>query len=122
VFLDRGSSVREGVETVNGSIGLVDTDLGGGIETVNGDVTVGIGSHVRGGLRYEKPSRNVNFSLKPQRDPRVIIGPNARVDGALVFERKVTLYVHRTARTGPITGATAIPFDGATPPIDDNND
>ena len=43
---------------MNGGIGLVDTDLGGGIETVNGDITVGVGSHVKGGIRVEKPTGN----------------------------------------------------------------
>jgi hypothetical protein len=103
---------------VNGSIGLVDTDVSGGIETVNGDITVGVGSHVRGGIRVVKPQNNWGFSIrkKNQRDPRVIIGPNARVDGPLVFERKVELWVHSTARTGAITGATAQPFSTDAPP------
>ena len=38
------------------------------------------------------------------------------VDGPLVFEREVVLYVHASARTGAITGATAIRYDGASPP------
>ena len=50
--------MRDDVSTVNGAIGLVDTDLGGGIETVNGDITVGVGSHVKGGIQVEKPSGN----------------------------------------------------------------
>ncbi|MGH8078799.1 MAG: hypothetical protein ACREPE_15975, partial [Lysobacter sp.] len=104
IFIDRGGNIRGDVETVNGGIGLVDTDLSGGIETVNGDVTVGVGSHVTGGIHYEKPSKQW-ISLGKRQTPRVVIGPNARVDGALLFEREVVLYVHSTARTGPITGA-----------------
>ena len=115
VFVDRGGNIRGDVETVNGAIGLVDTDVIGGIETVNGDVTVGAGSHVRGGIRYEKPSRQWISFGKPKL-PRVVIGPNARVDGPLVFEREVVLYVHATAGIGPVTGATAIRYDGPTPP------
>lgn len=115
VFVDRGGSIRGDVETVNGAIGLVDTDVSGGIETVNGDVTVGAGSHVMGGLHYEKPGRQW-ISFGKRKPPRVVIGPNARVDGPLMFEREVVLYVHGTARTGPITGATAVRYDGPTPP------
>jgi len=115
VFVDRGGNVGGGVETVNGSIGLVDTDLGGGIETVNGDVTVGVDSHVRGGIHYEKP-RTQWVSIGERKIPRVVIGPNARVDGALSFEREVVLYVHGTARTGAITGAKAIRYDTPAPP------
>lgn len=114
IFVDRGSEVRGSVETVNGAIGLVDTDVAGGITTVNGDLTVGVGSHVKGGIRYTKPSQQW-FSMN-RRDPKVIIGPNAVVDGPLVFERKVELYVHNSAKTGPITGATAVRFDGSMPP------
>ena len=115
IFVDRGGNIRGGVETVNGAIGLVDTDVSDGIETVNGDVTVGVGSHVRGGIRYEKPSAQWITLHKP-RTPRVVIGPNAQVDGPLVFEREVTLYVHETAKIGPVTGATAVRYSGATPP------
>ncbi|MEG8100236.1 hypothetical protein [Xanthomonas hortorum] len=104
------------VETVNGSIGLVETELGKGIETVNGDITVGVGSHVHGGIEVTKP--NFSLSFKPSRKPRVVIGPNAVVDGQLQFEREVNLYVHRTARIGAVTGATARSFDSDVAPKD----
>lgn len=116
IFVDRGGKVKDGAETVNGAIGLVGTQLGGDIVTVRGNVTVGIDSHVRGGLRVEKSTGM--FNLESKKPPRIIIGPNAVVEGPLVFEREVTLYVHRTARTGPITGATAKTFDGNTAPQD----
>lgn len=117
IFIDRGGSVRRGVSTVNGAIGLVDTDLGGGIETVNGDITVGAGSHVKGGIHVEKPT-NWGVRFGKQKVPRIVIGPGAVVDGALVFEREVRLYVHRDARIGRVSGATAQRYDGATPPRD----
>jgi hypothetical protein len=112
IFVDRGGDVRSDVETVNGSIGLVGTRLGGGIETVRGDVTVGIDSHVKGGLTVKK-SKGITVE---RRNPRIVIGPNAVVEGPLVFERPVTLYVHRSAKTGAVTGATAQIFDSATAP------
>ncbi len=116
IFVDRGGKVKDGVETVNGSIGLVATQLGGGIETVRGDVTVGVDSHVSGGLRVQK-SHGV-FNVEPKRDPRIIIGPNAVIEGPLVFERAVKLYVHKTARIGAVTGATAQSFDTPTAPTE----
>ena len=119
IFIDRNGRVAKGVSTVNGAIGLVSTELGGGIDTVNGDITVGIGSHVRGGIKVEKPTSNwLNIHMGKPRPPRIIIGPNAVVDGPLVFEREVKLYVHSTAKTGPITGATAVRFDTPTAPQD----
>ena len=114
VFVDRGSQVGGGIETVSGDIGIVGTLLDGGIETVSGDVTVGVGSHVKGSLRVEKPD-GVGISFGRHK-PRIVIGPDAVVDGPMVFEREVVLYVHDSARTGAITGATAIRFSTPTPP------
>lgn len=118
IFLDRGSNVSRGVSTVNGGIGLVDTDLGGGIETVNGDITVGVGSHVKGGIHVEKPRGNWGFRMGKPKVPRIVIGPDAVVEGNLVFEREVKLYVHQSARIGGVTGANAQRYAGATPPQD----
>ena len=115
IFTDRRTTIGGNVDTVNGAIGLVGTQLAGGIETVNGDITVGIGSHVKGGIKVEKPR---GWSMKPRRDPRIIIGPNAVVEGPLVFERPVTLYVHTSARIGAVTGATAKPFSTDTAPTE----
>ncbi|AKC86839.1 hypothetical protein [Pseudoxanthomonas suwonensis] len=116
VFTDQGSTVGGNVETVNGAIGLVRTQVGRNLETVNGDITVGIGSHVRGGITVE---RNRGwFQGTPKRKPRVVIGPDAVVDGPLEFRREVTLYVHRSARTGPVTGAEAVIFESETAPQD----
>ena len=115
LFFDRGSRVRGDVGNVNGSIGLVGTEVGGNIETVSGDITVGADSRVKGHLRVEKPNKH-GFSIGKQRVPRIVIGPNAVVDGPLRFERKVTLYVHTSARIGTVTGATALPYSTATPP------
>jgi hypothetical protein len=117
IFFDRGGVIGGDVETVNGAIGLVSTQVGGSIETVRGDVTVGVGSHVRGGLRVQKSTGffNTDSARKP---PRIIIGPNATVEGPLVFERPVVLYVHTSAKTGPITGATAKPFSTDTAPAE----
>jgi DUF4097 and DUF4098 domain-containing protein YvlB len=116
VFVDRGSEVRGGVETVNGSIGLVDTRLKGSIETVSGDITIGVGSRVGGGVSIRKPGFSLSF--KSSRKPRVVIGPNAVVDGTLEFEREVTLYVHRTAKIGTVSGATVQPYDSEVAPGD----
>ncbi len=108
--------IRFGLFNVSGCMGLVGTTVGGGISTVRGDVTVGVGSHVKGGLRVEKPRGS--FNMKQQRPPRIVIGPDAVVEGALVFEHPVVLYVHKSAKTGPVTGATAKTFDTPTAPKD----
>ncbi|MDQ3229346.1 MAG: hypothetical protein M3Q13_06375, partial [Pseudomonadota bacterium] len=119
VFVDRSGNVSGDIATVNGAIGLVDTDLSGGIETVNGDITVGAGSHVRGGIRVEKPNSNwMPINLGKRRPPRIVIGPNAVVEGPMMFEREVKLYVHQSARVGSITGATAVRYNTDRAPMD----
>lgn len=118
IFTDRGSQVRGDISTVNGGIGLVGTGVDGRIETVTGDVTVGADSRVKGGILVEKPTGNFNFRLGKQKIPRIVIGPNAVVEGPMVFEREVKLYVHASARIGSVTGATAQRYDGANPPKD----
>ena len=115
IFLDRGSRVAGNIGNVNGGIGVVGTTVDGDIETVTGDITVGADSHVKGGIRVEKP-KGMSFNWKKQRDPRIVIGPNAVVDGPLVFERDVTLYVHSSARIGRVSGATAKTYATDTPP------
>lgn len=119
IYVGNRGQVGDDIETVNGAIGLVAAVVGGDIETVNGDLTVGAGSHVRGGIHYEKPTAQwLNLGNRKNDPPRVVIGPNAVVDGTLVFEREVKLYVHDTARTGAISGATAMRYSSDTAPQD----
>src|SRR3546814_6868992 len=92
------------METCNGASGTVAAEVGDGIETVNGDITVGIDSHVRGGLKVHKQNSTwLPIQFGSNRKPRIVIGPNAVVEGDLVFEREVTLYVHSSARIGNVT-------------------
>ena len=112
IFVDRGGNIGKNIETVNGAIGIVATQVVGRIATVNGDITVGIDSHVAGGIKVTKPTSNwMPIKFNNSRKPRIVIGPNAVVDGALVSEREVVLYVHTSARIGKVTGATAVAFD-----------
>lgn len=114
IFVDRGGRIGGDIETVNGSIGLVGTEVAGSIETVNSDITVGVDSVVKGGLKVNRPSFGI--SLTPPRKPRIIIGPNAAVEGELVFEREVNLFVHDSARIGPVRGAEVQRFSGDKAP------
>ena len=119
-----GISVEErahagSLQTVNGGITVRQTDVGGRIRLVNGDVTVGAKSHVHGGILVEK-NKGIDFgwSNRKPRVPRIIIGPNAIVDGELRFERKVDRYVHTTAKVGTVIGATAQPYTDTIPERD----
>jgi DUF4097 and DUF4098 domain-containing protein YvlB len=107
--LSAGSHVGGKLENVNGAISLDHANVDGGIETTNGDVTIGAGSIVHGGLHVEKPN---GFWSHTSRKPRIVIGPDAVVDGALVFDRDVDLLVAPSAKIGKVTGATPQPYTG----------
>ena len=109
-----GAEVGGPVSNVNGRIALSDAHVGGGLHTVDGDIDIGGGSHVEGGILVKHGGGGwFNFNTHK---PRIVIGPGAVVKGDLRFERAVELYVSDSATTGPITGATPIRFAGASPP------
>lgn len=110
------SSVGGDISTVNGGITIKQTRVQGRISTVSGDITVGNGSVVQGGILVERPT---GISWGKQRTPRVVIGPNAVVNGSLRFERKVELFVHPSAKVGTVTGATARSYTDSLPPRED---
>lgn len=118
VFIDRDSHVDGDVSTVSGGIGLVGTEVTGSVETVSGDITVGVGSHVHGDVRVRKSSGTSWIRFGTSRTPRIVIGPDAVVGGTLEFDHEVKLYVHETATTGAINGATPIPFSTRRAPRD----
>ena len=85
-----------------------------GLQPGNGDITLAA-SHVRGGILVEKPSMGW-WNSGNSRKPRIVIGPRSVVDGTLVFEREVELFVHASARIGVVKGATAQAFTDKLPP------
>jgi hypothetical protein len=113
VQLEPGADVKGHLSNVNGEISLNQAHVGGGIETVNADVTIGEGSKVEGGLLVKKPS--MGWFNNSDRTPKIVIGPHAVVQGSLTFEREVELYVSDTATVGKIQGATAKKFSGSAP-------
>jgi len=121
ILVGRGGEIGGDVKTVNGAIGLIATRVGGDVTIANGDLTVGVDSHVRGGVRVHKPSANWMPIRISQRRQRVIIGPGAVVDGPLEFEREVVLYVHDSARIGEVTGATPVRYSTPTAPSRDDD-
>ena len=112
IRLAQGAEVGGRASNVNGRITLDAAHIGGGIETVSGDVEIGANSRVEGGLLVDKPH---GFSWGKSKNPRIVIGPHTVVDGTLEFRRDVDLYVSDTAKVGTITGATANRFSGDHP-------
>ena len=113
LVLENGAEVGGRVGNVNGHIVLTGARVGGGLQTVGGDIDVNGGSHVEGGILVEKSNSWFNFN---PRKPRIVIGPGAVVQGDLRFERDVDLYVSDRATIGPVTGATVVRFTGDKPP------
>jgi DUF4097 and DUF4098 domain-containing protein YvlB len=112
ITLERGADVGGKVSNVNGRIRTESARIGGDIETVAGDIEIGADSRVDGGILVEKAS---GWSWGKQKNPRVVIGPNAVVQGRLEFRREVELFVSTSAKVGKIDGATPKSFSGATP-------
>lgn len=108
------AQVSGSVVNVNGMIELTAAHVAGGLQTMNGDITLSGGSHVEGGILVRKPSGSSNLESHV---PRIVIGPGASVAGELRFEREVQLYVSDRATIGPVTGASPIRFSGEKPPI-----
>ena len=117
IQLDFNSRVGGDLETVNGGITLKQSEVGGRVQTVSGDITVGAKSVVRGGILIERP-RGVHFGR--MRIPRVVIGPNATVQGTLQFDREVELFVHPSAKIGPVVGAKVQSWTTTLPPRRDD--
>lgn len=106
-----GARIAGKLGNVNGTISLDGAHVGGLLSSSNGSMLIGSGSVVEGGLLMRKPKGRISND----RPPRVVIGPGAQVNGTLVFERDVHLYVHDSARIGTVTGATVMRFSGETP-------
>jgi hypothetical protein len=100
--LRQGARVDGRLENVNGDFKLEGATVRGGLGTVNGDVHVGAGSQVDGGILVEKPGGWGRH--KSERLPRVTIESGAVVNGTLRFEREVELAVAEGAVIGPIEG------------------
>jgi hypothetical protein len=114
ITLNPDADVTGKLSNVNGGIRLDAAHVGGGIETVSGDISVGANSRVEGGLLIDEDQSWFHFG--PSRKPRIVIGPHATVQGTLTFKRDVELYVSDSASIGKVEGASAVKFSGDKPP------
>ncbi len=114
IKLSPGVDVTGKLSNVNGTITLDAAHVGGGVETVSGDITIGANSRVEGGLLVDEDHSWFHFGFT--RKPRIVIGPHANVQGTLTFKREVELYVSDNATIGKVEGATATKFSGDQPP------
>jgi hypothetical protein len=117
ISLDKGTVVSEGVSNVNGEISLSGAEIGGDLSTVNGDVSLGDESTLRGDLIVEKPG-GWGWD-KAKREPKIVIGPGSKVLGNIELEREVELFISESAEVGDVTGVMsmgdAVRFSGDRP-------
>ena len=115
ITVEKEASVAGAVGNVNGRIELTGTEIGGNVSTVTGDVQIQQ-SVLRSDLVIEKPSF---WSRVSNRKPRVVIGPGSRIEGALVIEYEVELFVSDSAEIGEVRGVMTLDdaqrFSGDTP-------
>ena len=105
-----GARVVRNIETVNGRIELHGAQVGGDLRNVNGGMLVTAGSVVEGDLVVKDPGED-----RLGKRPRIVIGPDSKVVGRLIFERPVELFVHESAEIGTVEGAEAVRFTGDEP-------
>ncbi|MEJ0035651.1 MAG: hypothetical protein WDO68_06175 [Gammaproteobacteria bacterium] len=111
IRLGKGTDVGGSVKNINGGIRIDAAHVTNGISTFTGDIELGHGSHVEGGIHVQKP----DFGNDMNRTPRIVIGAESVVDGTLKFDREVKLLVSDTAKIGPVEGATVQLFAGDDP-------
>ena len=118
ISLGEGSSVASHVSNINGDISLTASTVGRDVSTVNGDVSVMDGAVIKGDLTVEMP-RGFNNGNRDSKKPTVTIGPGSRVEGKIILEREVKLYISESAEVGGVEGvmsmADAVRFSGNRP-------
>jgi len=103
---------------VNGEIELNGAEIGGNVSTVSGDINLADAAVVKGDIVVEKPS-GWSWGKENKRKPRIVIGPGSRVEGTIVLEREVDLFISDTAEVGGVSGEMsmddAVRFSGDRP-------
>jgi carbonic anhydrase/acetyltransferase-like protein (isoleucine patch superfamily) len=95
------ATVGGDVSTVSGEIQLEGAEVSGQLKTVNGNIDLTAGAHVRGGILIKKPS---GWSWGKEEPVHVHICSTCVVDGELRFERPVELRVDDGAKIGKVIG------------------
>ena len=119
IALEPAAEVSGHLSNINGQIHLEAAHVGGGIETVSGNIDIGSRSRVEGGVWVRKDCSTGFWAwlFAGHCEPsNVVVGPDAIVQGTLRFEHEVKLYVSTRARIGPVEGAKPIVYSGEHPP------
>lgn len=118
ITIEKGGRVIDNVGNVNGEIDLTGAEIGGDLSTVSGDIDLEDRSVVKGDLIVEEPG-GWSWGKEKSRKPRIVIGPGSSVEGTIVLERTVDLFISETAEVGGVSGVMsmddAVRFSGDRP-------
>lgn len=118
ITIYQGGRTTDNVGNVNGEIELNGAEVGGDVSTVSGDINLADQSVVKGDIVVEQPS-GWSWGKEKSRKPRIVIGPGSRVEGTIVLEREVDLFISDTAEVGGVSGEMsmedAVRFSGKRP-------
>lgn len=116
ISLEQAAVVTGEIGNVNGRIAIEGAQVNGSVTTVMGDIRMHE-AVIKGDLVIEEPSmwgRN-----DKRRKPRIVVGPGSRIEGAIVIEHEVELFISETAEVGSVSGVMslddAITFSGEEP-------
>ncbi len=105
IMLEEKSTVSSDVYNVNGKISIRGAEIGGDVKTVMGDVDL-VQAVLKGDLLVEEPTMWKRGSKK--RKPRVVIGPGTRVEGTVVIEHEVELFISDSAEVNHVKGVMSM--------------
>lgn len=103
LYVGRGSQVGGDVETVNGKIKLIQVTVSGNVTNTNGGLYLDLGTRVEGSVTVRKV-KNRGWSWGKKSKPVVVIGRDVVIEGTLLLEREVELYIHETATVTEVSG------------------
>ncbi len=119
ITLERRAVVSGEVGNVNGRITADGARVKGDLKTVTGDVRLR-DTVLEGDLQIEKPGMWTHSDKK--RKPRVVIGPGSRVEGLIVIEHEIELFISESAEVGDVIGVMSLEdattFSGDEPATD----
>ena len=104
ISIEEDSSVSGGVGNVNGDINVDGAEVGGDVSTKTGDIEI-MNSVVQGDIVVEEPGY---WNRMTKRKPRVVIGPGSRIEGKIIVEHEVKLFISDSAEVGGVEGVMSV--------------
>jgi DUF4097 and DUF4098 domain-containing protein YvlB len=104
ITVEPEATVAGEVSNVNGRIALTGTEIGGDVKTVTGDVRIDQ-TVLKKDLVIEEPSY---WNKTSNRKPRIVIGPGSRIEGAIVVEYEVELFISDEAEVTEVRGVMTL--------------